>query len=236
MDPYGSQVHFAPPPRSEYRAPCTEKTKEQYLTKKNTKPPGTQSRTSAILFNGWLWELLAALFSFACIIAIIFVLRFEDGKQLDRWNLMISPNAVISFVGALAKSSFMLAIVEIISQLKWLHFNTRSRSLADISLFDESSRGPWGSAKLILCGNKRTFLACIAALVTIASLLVDPTLQLVFSFPSRPYLDISLAPSLHFLRVLDQNGYDPRISSNLFCMCSCTLEHQKAAHADNTVL
>ena len=85
-----------------------------------------------IVSKFWLWEILAYCFSIACMGAVIGVLVYEDGKQLDHWYFQITPNAVISFIVTLAKSSFLLAITETISQLKWLHFHSKSRKLSDL--------------------------------------------------------------------------------------------------------
>ena len=46
---------------------------------------GNQFRTTTIRF--WLWEILAYCFSFVCMGAIIAVLAFEDGKQVDQWGM-----------------------------------------------------------------------------------------------------------------------------------------------------
>lgn len=46
---------------------------------------GEQFRTTISRF--WLWEILAYCFSFVCMGAIIAVLAFEDGKQVDQWGM-----------------------------------------------------------------------------------------------------------------------------------------------------
>lgn len=100
-------------------------------------------------------------------------------------DFRITPNAVVSFIATLAKSSFLLAITETIGQLKWLHYHCKSHKMSDIKLFDEASRGPWGSLQLLISKHKTTLLASIAASIILAALFVDPFVQLVFSFPSR---------------------------------------------------
>ena len=82
----------------------------------------------------WVWELLASAFSMICIATIVIVLMYEDGKRLDRWALMISPNAVVSFIAALAKSTCMLVLAEIIGQLRWTHFAHRAHKLSDLQV------------------------------------------------------------------------------------------------------
>jgi hypothetical protein len=82
----------------------------------------------------WVWELLASAFSMICIATIVIVLLYEDGKPLDQWSLMISPNAVISFIAALAKSSCILVLAEVIGQLRWIRFAHQPCELNDLQV------------------------------------------------------------------------------------------------------
>lgn len=69
-----------------------------------------------------------------CIAIIIVVLLYEDGKRLDQWALVIPPNAVISFIAALAKSSCVLVLAEVIGQLRWMHFAKQPRQLHELKV------------------------------------------------------------------------------------------------------
>ena len=89
----------------------------------------------------------------------------------------------------------MVAVVEITSQLKWIHFHKRPHKLVDLQAYDESSRGPWGATKFLAFKHKTALLASWAALLTIVATMVDPALQLVFSFPSRLANDPTAAPA-----------------------------------------
>ncbi|KAK4079076.1 hypothetical protein Trihar35433_181 [Trichoderma harzianum] len=160
-----------------------------------------------VLSKLWLWEIVSCIFSLVCLAAIVIVLKYEDGRQLDQWSLEISPTAVISFLATLAKASFMLAITEILGQLKWLHFSGQPRRLADLSVFDRASRGPWGGFVLILRQHRHSLLACFAALITIAGLLMDPFVQLVFSFPSKPVVDSGLLSTFSAARNYTPSNY-----------------------------
>ena len=170
-------------------------------------PLNRSDKVGDIVSKVWLGEILAYCFSLTCMGAVIGVLAYENGKRLDRWGLKISPNAVVSFIIALAKSSFLLAITETISQLKWLHFHDKSRKLSDLRMFDEASRGPFGSLKLLLAGYRITFLATLAAGVMVAALFVDPFVQLVLSFPSRETLAPTENASFQTAQLYDPNQY-----------------------------
>ncbi|KAL8790578.1 MAG: hypothetical protein Q9195_006258 [Heterodermia aff. obscurata] len=119
--------------------------------------------------------------------AIIAVLAFEDGKQVDQWGFRITPNAVVSFIATLAKSSLLLVTAETIGQLKWLHYHGRPHELSDMKLFDEASRGPLGSLKLLISKDKSKLLTSIAAIIVLGALFVDPFVQ--YTMPSNQTLD-----------------------------------------------
>ncbi|KAI0852740.1 hypothetical protein F5Y00DRAFT_272400 [Daldinia vernicosa] len=159
------------------------------------------------LFRSWMWEIGACFLSLASIAAVIAVLSVENHKPLDQWAWSIGPTAVVSFIGTIAKSAMLVAIAEILSQLKWQHFHGETHPLIDLEIFDGASRGPVGAIQLLWMKNIRTLLASLAAIVVIVSMLVDPFVQLVFEFPalSRP---VSTASAfLNQTQVYDPNGY-----------------------------
>ena len=156
----------------------------------------------------WLWEILSCLFSFVCMGPVIGVLAYEDGKPLDQWGFQVTPNAVVSFIAALAKSSFLLVIAETISQQKWLHFVRAPQKLNDLSIFDEASRGPLGSLQLLAFKHKNALVASGAAIVTILALFVDPFVQLVFTFPSQRTISPSMNASFSTTRMHDPMNYE----------------------------
>lgn len=139
----------------------------------------------------WLWEILASLFSIVCVAAIAGLLASVQGMPLDHWQRgsagrTISPTAVVSIIGAISKSMCMLAVAEILAQLKWMHFaRGRTRRLVDLELFDSASQGPWGALQLLVTKNRTALLAGCASVLTIVALAMDPFLQLTFSFPIR---------------------------------------------------
>jgi hypothetical protein len=157
-----------------------------------------------------------------CIATIVIVLLYEDGKPLDQWSLMISPNAVISFIAALAKSSCILVLAEVIGQLRWIRFTHQPCELNDLQvriwlnitldilcglklrqIYDEASRGPWGALKLILRSRNAALLASCASLLTVAALLIDPFSQLVLTFPTRAISSLDQVASISIAEAFD---------------------------------
>lgn len=135
----------------------------------------------------WWWEIMAMVLSFACMCAIVVLLTKIDNIPLQSWWLPIQPNSLIAALTTIGKAALMVPAASCISQLKWRHFFLRPRGLADLELFDEASRGPWGSALLIarLCLRPHVLVVMGFAFVTIVALGIDTAIQQVLDFPLR---------------------------------------------------
>ncbi|KAI1473816.1 hypothetical protein F4774DRAFT_402981 [Daldinia eschscholtzii] len=173
----------------------------------NNEKASAASSTRRRLFRSWKWEIGACFLSLASIAAVIVVLSVENHKPLDQWAWRIGPTAVVSFIAAIAKSSMLVAIAEVLSQLKWQHFYGQTHPLIDLEIFDGASRGPLGAFELLRRKNIRTLLASLASIVIIISLLIDPFIQLVFEFPAISKPDPTAKAALNQTEVYDPNGY-----------------------------
>lgn len=67
----------------------------------------------------WLPELIAVLVSVGSLLAIVAVLRREDGKPISDWSLAIPLNAVIATLGTMARTSLAFALSACVGQQKW---------------------------------------------------------------------------------------------------------------------
>ncbi|KAI0173384.1 hypothetical protein GGR52DRAFT_580056 [Hypoxylon sp. FL1284] len=123
----------------------------------------------------WWWEIFAMALSIACIM------------PLQSWWLPIQLNSLVAAVTTIAKASMMVPVVSCIGQLKWRHFMEKPRRLIDLQLFDDASRGPWGSAVLLwtLCFRARLLVTFGLSLVTIVALGIETSAQQVIAFPLR---------------------------------------------------
>lgn len=111
-------------------------------------------------FRLWWFEMLAMGFSLTCLIANIGFLRYLDEKPYQSWRISkvdITPNAIISFLATLNKASMLLPVAEVLVQLKWLWFQARRRRVFDLQIFDDASRGPLGSLRLLWNMNLRVY-------------------------------------------------------------------------------
>jgi len=126
-------------------------------------------------------------FSLCCLIAVCIIMAWIDGRKLSIWHWAIQPNAVVSLLLVSSKASLMLSTAACLSQLKWTHFESRPRKLRDLETFDDASRGPWGSLRLLFAKgtrslNKAVWLGCV---ITILVLAMETFGQQLLSFPER---------------------------------------------------
>lgn len=135
----------------------------------------------------WWWEILAIILSIACMCTLVTLLTKMDSLPLQGWWLPIEPNSLVAALTTIAKTSMMVPAVSCIGQLKWRHFMAQPRQLIDLQLFDDASRGPWGSAVLLwsLCFRARVLVTFGFALITIVALGIDTSAQQVLTFPLR---------------------------------------------------
>lgn len=138
---------------------------------------------SSNVVKRWLLEIISWLLSALCMSAIIILLFFLQKKPLpDHWPMNITLNAYIAILSRVASASLMLPVSEAIGQLKWSWFQGRSKKMWDFELFDNASRGPWGSF-MLLVRTKGTTLAALGAAITIFVMAMDPFFQQVVRYP-----------------------------------------------------
>ncbi|KAF2732771.1 hypothetical protein EJ04DRAFT_578178 [Polyplosphaeria fusca] len=135
----------------------------------------------------WLMEIISWTLSALCMTGIIIVLCFHQQRPLPRWPLGLTLNALISILAKAASAALLLPVSEALGQLKWNWFkskNKESKKMWDFELFDNASRGPWGSVVLLFRTKGRS-LAALGAAVTIFALAMDPFFQQVVGFPEQ---------------------------------------------------
>jgi hypothetical protein len=98
----------------------------------------------------WALELIAIVISIGSLLAIIAILRREDGRPLSSWTLAVSLNAVIATLGTLSRTTLAFALSACIGQQKWNWLAKRADCLMAWVRFDEASRGPWGATRLFI--------------------------------------------------------------------------------------
>lgn len=105
-------------------------------------------------FQWWSVEILCCIASAGCLGGIIALLIVYDGKPQESWPIkVLTINGLVALLATLCRTFFMVAISAALAQGKWNHLSGRndasSFQLRDFSLFDDASKGPWGSAMLL---------------------------------------------------------------------------------------
>ncbi|KAI0514514.1 hypothetical protein F5B22DRAFT_656736 [Xylaria bambusicola] len=135
--------------------------------------------------NTWLWETASITFSGICIILIFSILLRYDQKPVPQFTYGITLNAIISTLTTFSKSFLLVAVTGAISQLKWRWFqSTKGRRIIDTQLFDDASRGPWGSL-VFLATPSRWSLASAGPVVSILALAFEPITQQLTTYIAR---------------------------------------------------
>jgi hypothetical protein len=138
-------------------------------------------------YLSWQQETWAMGFSLCCLIAVCIIMAWIDGRHLSIWHWAIQPNAVVSLLLVSSKAALMLSTAACLSQLKWTHFQIAPRKLKDLETFDDASRGPWGSLRL-LCARGTGSLDTVVRLgcvITVLVLAMETFGQQLLSFPEK---------------------------------------------------
>ncbi|KAI1332878.1 hypothetical protein F5Y16DRAFT_356859 [Xylariaceae sp. FL0255] len=148
-------------------------------------PSESVRRLRNLWLDTWLWEALAGVLSGTCFILIIIILKFYDQNPVPQFAYGITLNAIISILATFSKSSLLVAVAASISQLKWTWYrSSEGKSLYHMQLFDDASRGPWGSLILLSRACKWP-LASIGAFASFSALSFDPSIQQIIFYSSR---------------------------------------------------
>lgn len=139
---------------------------------------------SGNVLKRWLLEIISWLVSAICMGTIIGFLIFYQNKKIPNWPSSLTLNAFIAILSKISGAALILPVSEALGQLKWSWFQGHSKTMWDFEIFDNASRGPWGSF-LLLIRTKGKALAALGAIITLFSLALDPFFQQVVDFPDR---------------------------------------------------
>ncbi|KAH5221211.1 hypothetical protein HBH68_037640 [Parastagonospora nodorum] len=179
---------LAKPPSIEVSSPVNEKSDPQSNFAQRIEERLWRYSASGNILKRWLLEIVSWLFSAICMAAVIGVLIYLRDEPLSKWHIAkqtpLTLNAFISILSKLAGAALLLPVSEALGQLKWSWFLEHSKQMWDFEIFDNASRGPWGSM-LLLIRTKAKALAALGAIIMLASLALDPFFQQVVDFPDR---------------------------------------------------
>lgn len=213
------------PPSIEVTSPVNEKSETSFNIAQRIEEKLWRYSASGNILKRWLLEILSWLFSAICMAAVIGVLIYLQGDSLSRWTIQekthLTLNAYISILSKMAGAALILPVSEALGQLKWSWFLEHSKQMWDFEIFDNASRGPWGSL-LLLIRTKGRALAALGALIMLCAMALDPFFQQVVDFPERPTLHklpgtiprvVRYSPTYRpeFFQGWEENGYDQQL-------------------------
>jgi Protein of unknown function (DUF3176) len=129
--------------------------KEPYTT--TTQPPSPPpvyetlsfgTRLQEFMNTFWVYEILSSIISLTALGAIFAVLYHYNSWDVDSWSHSWALNSLVVFLATISQITMAFPLASSISQLKWTWYR-ESRKLADLNKFDQGSRGPFGSVKLL---------------------------------------------------------------------------------------
>ncbi|KAJ9148835.1 hypothetical protein NKR19_g5843 [Coniochaeta hoffmannii] len=165
-------------------SPSKPRTSSQSTRKLLSQPTSPKadipSRRGSLL---WVPELLVLALGLVCLVAITVTLHRANGNPPPQWPLNTNLNTIIAFLASLAKATFVMAIAEALGQLKWIWFLSprQPRPLGDFQVFDEATKGGWGSWKLLFRG--KGWLATFGAVILVSGLLTSTFTQMAVTYP-----------------------------------------------------
>lgn len=128
----------------------------------NERNPDTESKhqSRSDVIDRWrIYEVIALVSSIGCFAALVAVLGVSNGKQQSLWLFgHLTLNGLVALLSTLMRAAMMASVASALAQLKWNLFlspsidHPRSRRLEDFSIFDQASRGVWGSIRLMILG------------------------------------------------------------------------------------
>ena len=110
--------------------------------------PSLWGRIREFLNTFWILEILACLFSLVTLATIFIILNHWNSTDVGAWSHSWSLNSEIGLLATLSQIAIAVPLAAGISQLKWVWYKN-TRKLSDLDIFDEGSRGPLGSVKLL---------------------------------------------------------------------------------------
>ncbi|KAJ4022713.1 hypothetical protein NW752_000077 [Fusarium irregulare] len=119
----------------------------------------------------WAFEFTLLLIAVAVFAGILVILKKYNNKEVPDWeNLGITLNTLISILATALRAIISLIAYELLAQTKWDWISVSFRPLPQLQLFDNASRGVYGSLRLLPIVAHRQPVALGAAVLAILSL------------------------------------------------------------------
>ncbi|KAI0440412.1 hypothetical protein F4803DRAFT_527211 [Xylaria telfairii] len=195
--------------------PSLDSNSEDYGVKAST------SRRIGSYIRWWYLDIIAVVISFASLGAIIGILVAYNGKSQSAWpSDVLTINGLVAILATVCRGSFMISVGSALSQEKWNRFAGAKNALGEFSLFDEASKGSWGSLKL-LSRFKVTHPGCLGAALTVLALAFSTFSQQLIIFESNVLSEaptpMASVPRSTYVNTVNGvgNAFNPTLSTKL---------------------
>ncbi|KAI0473743.1 hypothetical protein GGR56DRAFT_547729 [Xylariaceae sp. FL0804] len=133
--------------------------------------PRELERTVLSTIGWWKEEYFFCVVALATAAALIALLYLFDGKLQPDWNSDLQFSTVVIFIMTAFRLSLKAVIENCVSQAAWIWVSSFRKGktearLEDFKMFDDASRGLWGSI-VLLWRMRLSHLACVGAFITI---------------------------------------------------------------------
>ncbi|KAK1839090.1 hypothetical protein CCHR01_18288 [Colletotrichum chrysophilum] len=136
------------------------------------------------ILRGWWQELLWLWISVLAFVILVVLLNAYDNQPLPQWPSGITLNTAVASLATIARTALTIPVAEGLSQSKWSWFKRKPRPLKDFDMFDQASRGPWGSLTLLV-RTKGRFIGVIAALLLTSGIATSTLTQSTVAYSTR---------------------------------------------------
>jgi hypothetical protein len=104
--------------------------------------------------DGWCFEVLSLIAAAGFLGAMVGLIVRYDGQNASDWPYAVTLNAFVAVLSLAAKACVMFAVCASLSQWKWILYAGRGHVLIDFERIDSASRGPLGSAAILVTSWK----------------------------------------------------------------------------------
>ena len=121
--------------------------------------------------------------SFICHVGLFVILLVFQQKRQPELPDGITLNTILSLISTASKSSMLAVVGACLAQAKWCQVYRRRTPLIYVQAYDDAASGPLGSVRL-LCGRTAKSLVSIGAIIILAALGYDASVQQLLAFPN----------------------------------------------------
>ena len=160
-------------PTADTTVPVLELNNQTYHNESSQYPEGTVDGYHAM--RPWSWEILSLAFASGILVAIIIILCHFNGQEIPQWPLRINLNTIIALLSTVFRASTLVAVSEIIGQLRWAWFR-KPRPLFDMHQIDRAGYGALGAMRLLPKARENLSLL-LGVIIVITSIAIGPFAQ-----------------------------------------------------------